>query len=215
MRTASLTTMTLLACGLAFAGRIENAVYTGGDLDGIAPQSNVVVDLSGDNVLKVRAAQTDFSVPYATVTKAGVAATDDAPPAKSKFSFHKSAKPAQTLTVEFQSVKGEAKSMTLQLSQPAANSVLAAVRKHSPVVQVPVKEKRAKVAKKDKSADQTAEKKDEKASGDKTEDPHEIAKNNPGTKAVSNADGSWWGDDVWKTTRNQARWEQQSAPAAQ
>jgi hypothetical protein len=214
MRTASLTTMTLLACGLAFAGRIENAVYTGGDLDGIAPQSNVVVDLSGDTVLKVRAAQTDFSVPYATVTKADVAAAGDAAPAKSKFSLHKS-KPAQTLTVEFQSAKGEAKSMTLQLSQPAASNVLAAVRKHSPVVQVPVKEKPAKVAKKDKSADQTAEKKDDQAADAKTEDPREIAKNNRGIKAVSNFDGSWWGDDVWKTTRNQARWEQQSAPAAQ
>jgi hypothetical protein len=191
----------MLACGLAFAGRTENAVYTGGNLDGIAPQAKVTLDLSGDKTIKIRDGQTDVNVPYAGVTKTNVSAADAKDPAapKHKLSLGKSGHPAQLLTVEFKNAQGDAKTVTLQLTKPAASNVVAVIGKHNRAVQAALKSQ-PKKSKKDKDADK--------------DDKKEVAKTNA-DEAVSNKDGSWWGDSVWKTNRNQAKWEQQSGAAAQ
>jgi hypothetical protein len=235
MRTASLTTLTLLACGLAFAGRAENAVYAGGNLDGIAPQANVVVDLSGDKAMKLRSRGTDFSVPYAGVTKTDVsvpnasatdpsatsqAATNQAA-TKGKSSSSKSSKLTQLLTVEYTNAQGEAKTISLQLTKPAASNVMAAVRKHSPVTQVASNKKlaekkelaQADPAKADQPQKTAKNSKKDKADNN-PEVKTEVAKRNS-DQVLSNKDGSWWGDSVWKTNRNKEKWEQQSTAVAQ
>lgn len=128
MRTPSLIAGTLLACGLVFAGQNESVVYTDGNLAGVATQTKAVLDMSQDAAMKLRMGRTDVSIPYASVTKAQAAedSTTVPPPGK------KGAKPAHLVTVEFNSVQGESRTLTLQMSKAAASHVLATIQKHSP-----------------------------------------------------------------------------------
>jgi len=130
MRTPSLIAASLLASGLAFAGRSEAVVYTDGNLTGIAVKSKAVLDLSLDDTMKLRVGATDVSVPYASITKAD-SADSTLVPAPGK----KASKPAQQLTIEFKSVQGDSRTMTLYMTRPAASHVLAAIHKHVPDAQ--------------------------------------------------------------------------------
>jgi len=128
MRIPSLIFGTVLACGLAFAGHNEAVVYTAGNLTGITPRANAVLDLSQDVAMKLRIGRTDVSVPFASITKTDEAADSTIVPAPGQ----KGAKPFELLTVEFNSVQGEPRTMTLQMSKLAASHVLATIHKHVP-----------------------------------------------------------------------------------
>jgi len=128
MRTPSLIAGTVLACGLAFAGQSESVVYTDGNLSGIATHTKAVLDLSQDKAMKLRAGRTDVSVPYSSITKSDAAVDTAAVAAPGK----KNAKPPQAVTVEFKSVQGDTRSMTLQMNKDAAARVLAKINKQAP-----------------------------------------------------------------------------------
>lgn len=127
MRTPSLIAGVVLACGLALAARNESVVYTEGNLNGLATQSKAVLDMSQDAAMKLRAGRTDVSIPYASITEANAAADSTAVAAPGK-----KAKPVHAVTVEFTSVQGESRTMTLQMSPSAASHVLATIHKHAP-----------------------------------------------------------------------------------
>jgi hypothetical protein len=128
MRIPSLIFGTVLACGLALAAGNEAVVYTAGNLTGIVPRTNAVLDLSQDTALKLRIGRTDVSVLFASITKTNEAPDSTFVPAPGK----KGAKPFELLTVEFNSFQGEPRTMTLEMSQLAASHVLATIHKHVP-----------------------------------------------------------------------------------
>jgi len=128
MRTPSLIAGTVLISGLALAGQSESVVYTDGNLTGIATHTKAVLDLSQDKAMKLRVGRTDVSVPYSSITKSDAAADTTAVAAPGK----KNVKPPQAVTVEFQSVQGDTRSMTLQMNKDAAAKVIATIHKHTP-----------------------------------------------------------------------------------
>src|SRR5262249_39643931 len=129
MRTTALIAANLVVYGLAFAAQTESVIYTGGNLTGIATQSNAVLDLSQDQTMRLRVGRTDVSIPYSSITK-----TDSADSALVPPPGRKASKQAQQVTIDFKSVQGDWRTMTLHMSNPAASHVLTAIRKHVPAV---------------------------------------------------------------------------------
>jgi hypothetical protein len=228
MRTFSLIVGTVLACGLAFANRTEKVVYTDGNLTGIAGRAIAVLEVAPDKGMTLRVGRNDVSVPYTSIVKTDAVEDTTTVPAPGK----KAAKPHQLVTVEFNSVQGEPRTMTLDMSKDSAARVLAAIHKHPPSdnkvdtklasVQTPASDTATATpadtkAKSDKQAkaDQKAAKK-EKADKDKAD---KLAKKNKKKEEeVAKSDkpkkDDWWGDSYWRTTRNNGKWDQQQGATA-
>jgi hypothetical protein len=234
MRTLSLIVGTVLACGLAFANRIEKVVYTDGNLTGVSGRAIAVLDVAPDKGMTLRVGRTDVSVPYSSITKADSAEDSTTIPAPGK----KGARTHQLVTVEFNSFQGEPRTMTLDMSKDSASRVMAAIHKHPAsdtkvdtnlaAVQTPApaaaakpdkKAKPEKQAKADKPKADKADKKDKsdkvakKSKKDKKKDQQEVAANDKSAKPAAKKD-DWWGDSYWRTTRNNPKWDQQQGSTA-
>jgi hypothetical protein len=92
--------------------------------------------------------------------------------------------------------------MTLELAQASAPSVLAAIQEHTGKTEVAAAASAAAPTE-ERPAVKPAPAPVKVASAKPINDPNDRgAKASPATKPGSD----WWGDDVWKTTRNAPTW---------
>jgi hypothetical protein len=207
-RIPSLAAWTVLACATAFAAsRAETSTYVDGNLTGVSPNTGGTLLFSDDNTLVFRTGLTSVSIPYAAVTRSELGATRETSHGKPAYKVWARKKKTETqfLTVEFKNDEGEAKTMTLELAQASAPSVLASIQEHSgkaPAAEVasaapaPPQALKATPSAAPAPAHTTA-------SNKPVNDPHDKgAVASPATKPGSD----WWGDDIWKTTRNSSTW---------
>jgi hypothetical protein len=206
-RIPSFAAWTVLACATVFAAsRAETTTYVDGNLTGVSPNTGGTLLFSDDKTLVFRTGLATITVPYATVTKSELGATRETShgaPMYKVWARHKKTE-TQFLTIEFKNDEGEARTMTLELAQASAPSVLAAIQDHTGKTQTsevavitPNQEKVIKtVPVAPPSPVAVASSKPANASNDRG------AKASPATKAGSD----WWGDDIWKTTRNSSTW---------
>jgi len=207
-RTTSLAAWTVLACATAFAAsRAETTTYVDGNLAGVSPNTGGTLLFSDDKTLVFRTGLTTISVPYTAVTKSELGATRETSHGGKIWSRKKKTE-TQFLTVEFKNDEGEAKTMTLELAQASAPGVLAAIQDHTgkqttevaaerPATLAPAQDKPVKTAMITPAPAHVA------ASGKPIIDSNDRGSvASPATKAGSD----WWGDDIWKTTRNAPTW---------
>jgi hypothetical protein len=217
-RIPSLAAWTVLACATAFAAsRAETATYVDGNLTGVSPNTGGTLLFSDDKTLVFRTGLTTVTTPYTAITRSELGATRETSHGGPAYKVWARKKKTETqfLTVEFKNDEGEAKTMTLELAQATAPSVLASIQEHTskqetaevasaaPAASIQAPEHvTAKAAPAAASAPSAATQ-HITASNKPINDPHDKgAVASPATKAGSD----WWGDDIWKTTRNAPTW---------
>jgi hypothetical protein len=212
-RTTSFAAWTLLACAAAFAAsQAETTTYVDGNLTGISPNTGGTLVLSDDKSMVFRTGLATVPVAYASITKSelGATRTNSHDVAFYKvWARHKKTE-TQFLTVEFKSEDGEAKTMTLELSQSSAPAVLATIQGHTSPSAPQVAES-APIDKKIPPQGVVSPASAPVASNKPIIIPHDAgAKASPPTKAGSD----WWGDDIWKTRSNAATWAKPAGTTA-
>ncbi len=182
IKTAFLTAV----LGVAFAygaPRPETSTYVDGNVTALKPNTGGTLVFTDGSSMKFRTGVSEVTVPYASIQKAELGATQthghDLPAIKPlmfiKLLEHKTE--TQLLTVGFKNGLGEQQTMTLELAKSSAGSVLATIEERT-----------------GKSADDLAGK--------------PLAKSvAAATKEDSKSANGWWGDSFWKTNRNQAQWD--------
>jgi len=203
-RIPSFAAWTVLACATVFAAsRAETTTYVDGNLPGVSPNTGGTLVFSDDKTLVFRTGLTSISVPYASVSRSELGATRETShgaPLYKVWARHKKTE-TQFLTIDFKNDEGDAKTMTLELAQASAAPVLAAIQEHT-------------------GKNQTAEVAVVKAGQEKVvtvpvASSAAVASNKPiinqndrGSKAspATKPGSDWWGDDIWKTTRNANGW---------
>jgi hypothetical protein len=210
-RTTSFAAWTLLACAAAFAAsQAETTTYVDGNLTGISPNTGGTLVLSDDKSMVFRTGLATVPVAYASITKSelGATRTNSHDVAFYKvWARHKKTE-TQFLTVEFKSEDGEAKTMTLELSQSSAPSVLATIQGHTGPAQLAAANPAGIVTPADAVVRPVSA---PVASSKPIIIPHDAgAKASPPTKAGSD----WWGDDIWKTRSNAATWAKPAGTTA-
>jgi hypothetical protein len=210
-RIPSLAAWTVIACATVFAAsRAETTTYVDGNLTGVSPNTGGTLVVSDDKTLVFRTGLTTVSVPYTAVTKSELGATRETSHGSKLFLRHKKTE-TQFLTVEFKNDEGEPKSMTLELAQASAPSVLAAIQDHTgknQTAEVAVVKGQEKLVTSvpvagTPTASAPAPARVAASSTKPINDPHDRgAIASPATKPGSD----WWGDDIWKTTRNAPTW---------
>ena len=219
-RTFSFAAWTVLACATAFAAsRSETTTYVDGNLTGVSPNTGGTLVFSDDKSMVFRTGLATVSVPYSAITKSELGATRTTSHDTAFYKVWARHKKTETqfLTVEFRNDEGEAKTMTLELGQASAPSVLATIQDHTngaaqvasaaPAAPAPVQAApSASPAPAHEAVQQpriTVPAPAAVASGKPIIYPNDrgsIA--SPPTKAGSD----WWGDDIWKTHTNAATW---------
>ncbi len=206
-RTLSFAAWTVLAGATVFAAsRAETTTYVDGNLPGVSPNTGGTLVFSDDKTIVFRTGLATINVPYSSVTSSELGATRETShgaPLYKVWARHKKTE-TQFLTVNFKNDEGEAKTMTLELAQASAPSVLAVIREHS------VKSSDVEVAAAAPTPAPSVAPAPKKAaapaavaSSKPVVDPKDQgAKASPATKPGSD----WWGDDIWKTTRNAGTW---------
>jgi hypothetical protein len=222
-RIFSFAAWTALACATVFAAsRAETTTYVDGNLTGVSPNTGGTLLFADDKTMVFRTGLATVNVPYASVTKSELGATRETShgaPIYKVWARHKKTE-TQFLTVAFKNEDGEAKTMTLELAQASAPDVLATIQQHAgnkaPALEAaaapapaakhaPEAKKTAKASKSEKAAPATT------ASNKPIIDPNDRgAKATPPTKPGSD----WWGDDIWKTTRNANTWNKPAGTIA-
>ncbi len=212
-RIPSFAALTVLACATVFAAsRAETTTYVDGNLTGVSPNTGGTLVVSDDKTLVFRTGLTSISVPYTAVTKSELGATRETShggPVYKPWARHKKTE-TQFLTVEFKNDEGEAKTMTLELAQASAPSVLSAIQEHTDKNQTaevavvkPGQEKVVKTVPVAGTPAAAAEHTTMASSSKPIINPNDRgSKASPATKPGSD----WWGDDLWKTTRNSSGW---------
>ncbi len=198
------------------ASRAETTTYVDGNLTGVSPNTGGTLLFSDDKAMSFRTGLATVSIPYAAISKAelGATRTTSHDAAFYKVWAHHKKTETQFLTVEFKNEEGEAKTMTLELAQASAPSVLSTIQDHTGPAQLAAATPEAAPA---ASTTQTAAPPAPApapaaqakpaavpvASNKPIVDRHDRgAVASPPTKGGSD----WWGDDVWKTTRNADLW---------
>jgi hypothetical protein len=202
-RTPSFAAWTLLACATAFAAsRAETTTYVDGNLTGISANTGGTLLFSDDKALVFRTGLATVNVPYASITRSELGATRETShgaPIYKIWARHKKTE-TQFLVVEFKNEEGEAKSMTLELAQGSAPSVLATIKDHNGATTEVAETSAAAPVKAVRTA------------------PAAVAKNttDAGSKAspATKAGSEWWGDNIWKTTNNASTWTKPAGASA-
>ena len=208
-RTLSFAAWTVLAGATVFAAsRAETTTYVDGNLPGVSPNTGGTLLFSDDKTMVFRTGLATINVPYSAVTGSELGATRETShgaPLYKVWARHKKTE-TQFLKIDFKNEEGEAKTMTLELAQASASSVLATIREHSvkgsdaevaAAAPVPSPAPAPSVAAPKKAPAPAV------ASSKPVVDPKDQgAKASPATKPGSD----WWGDDIWKTTRNAGTW---------
>lgn len=187
MRISSFAVVAVFAAGLAFADSSpQTATYVDGNVTGVAPKTGGTLLFAGDQTMNFRTGLTNVAVPYANISHAELGAvveTSHSAPLYKFWAHHKHTPEDQYLIVNYANEEGEQKSMTLELAQTAAPDVLSIIQSHAP-----------------KAVDLA---KLQAANSKKPAPKPDVMKAGP------EASG-WWGDDVWKTTRNADKWNKPS-----
>jgi hypothetical protein len=182
-RISSFAAWTVLACATVFAAsRAETTTYVDGNLTGLSPNTGGTLLFSDDKALVLRTGLATVSVPYSAVTRSELGPTRETShgaPIYKVWARHKKTE-TQFLTVDFKNDEGLSRTMTLELAQSSAPTVLAAIQNHTGT----------------KPGAMVSSTKPINSPNDKG------AVASPATKPGSD----WWGDDVWKTTRNAGTW---------
>jgi len=238
MRKPFFAAWTVLACATAFAAsRAETTTYVDGNLTGVSPNTGGTLLFSDDKAMVFRTGLATVTVPYSAVTKSELGATRETSHGAPVYKFwaHHKKTETQFLTVEFKNEDGEAKTMTLELAQASAPSVLAAIQEHTGKTEVaeapPAPDPAAAPAPVAAPAPAPAPAPAVAAAPAPAQErtplstvapepkpapaPVPVASNKPiidpkdkGSKAspATKPGSDWWGDDVWKTTRNASTW---------
>lgn len=213
-RIPSFAAWTVLACATAFAAsRAETTTYVDGNLTGVSPNTGGTLLFSDDKTMVFRTGLATINVPYASVTRSELGATRETShgaPIYKIWARHRKTE-TQFLTVDFKNDEGDAKTMTLELAQASAPSVLATIQGHTGKTEL------ASTAAAPSSDPAPAPRKTLQpaptmiTSNKPINDPHDKgAVASPATKPGSD----WWGDDIWKTTRNASTWNKPTGTIA-
>ena len=215
-----------LLCTSAFAAsRAETTTYVDGNITGISPNTGGTLVFSDDKTMVFRTGLATVTVPYAAITRSELGATREISHGAPIYKIWARRKKTETqfLTVEFKGEEGDAKTMTLELPQSSASSVAASIQDHrgntetsevassNPEGSKPEAAPLPVAAPVEKRVMKPAPK---VAGAGPLNNPNDPAsKASPATKPGSD----WWGDDIWKTTRNAPKWKQTPAgvPAGQ
>ena len=211
-RLPSFAAWTVLACATAFAAsRAETTTYVDGNLSGISANTGGTLLFSDDKTMVFRTGLATVNVAYASITKSELGATRETShgaPLYKVWARHKKTE-TQFLVVEFKNEEGESKSMTLELAQASAPSVLATIQDHSSKGDVAVAKSEPGAAPVAASAPapvvlaQTPMRPSPApVASAKNSIPDAGAKASPPMKANSD----WWGDSIWKTSTNAGTW---------
>jgi len=203
-----LLSFALVCSATAFAAsRAETTTYVDGNIAGVSPNTGGTLMFSDEKAMSFRTGLATVSVPYAAITRSELGATREishGAPIYKVWARHKKTE-TQFLTVEFKSEEGEDKTMTLELAQASAPVVLAAIQDHRSA-----KETTEVASATPPSTPEAAPVKQERAPAPTpatTASNTPVVKNDAADKATPPKAGStWWGDDIWKTTRNAGTW---------
>jgi hypothetical protein len=184
------------------ASRAETTTYVDGNLTGVSPNTGGTLLFSDEKAMYFRTGLATVSVPYSAITRSELGATREishGAPIYKVWARHKKTE-TQFLTVEFKSEEGEAKTMTLELAQASAPAALATIQDHRSAKETT---EVASAAPAPETAPVKQEKAPKPAPAKTASNANDAAnKATPPTKPGSN----WWGDDIWKTTRNASTW---------
>jgi hypothetical protein len=207
--------LALVCAATAFAAsRAETTTYVDGNLSGISPNTGGTLLFSDEKAMYFRTGLATVSVPYTAITRSELGATREishGAPIYKIWARHKKTE-TQFLTIEFNSEEGEAKTMTLELAQSSAPAVLATIQDHRGAKETEVASANPEPAPAPDAA--PAPVKHEKAANPAPA-PAATASNKPiinphdrGSIATpaTKPGSDWWGDDVWKTSRNAGTW---------
>lgn len=192
-----------LLAAAVFGAPAETTTYVDGNLTGVSPNSGATLTLSGDKEMVLRTGLTNIAVPYESISHAELGAVKETSHDVPFYKVWAHGKKTQTqlLTVNFKNAEGEEKTMTLELSQPAAAGVLSNIESHRGPQQVasaaPAPQPEAVPAPVQPAEEQPAKAKRTKLQP-KPEPKAEAARPTEST--------NWWGDTWWKTTRNSDKW---------
>jgi len=186
MRTISALTIAVLACGAALAEpRPETTTYIDGNVAGVSPHTGGTLMFSDEKAMHFRSASANVTVPYERITKAELGATKTHAheiPVYKVWALHKrlnETTETRYLTLAFKSDEGDDQTMTLELAKSAVPNVMATIQSHAHQGVVP--------------ADAVP--------------PVKLTQEQIlAAKPADAASAPWWGDDYWKTTRNQDKW---------
>jgi hypothetical protein len=189
----------LLAAAAAFgAPQAETTTYVDGNLTGVSPNSGATLTYSGEKQMTLRTGLTNIDVPYENISHAELGAVKETSHGHKLFG-RRTTTQTQLLIVNFKNGEGEDKTMTLELAQPAAASVLSSIQSHQAAPQ--------QVASSETPAPTPA-----------PEQPVAKLKTRPKTATTTAAEPKsstdWWGDTWWKTTRNSDKWNKPASTNA-
>ena len=133
MRFLTLPTLTILAGGLMFAADSETITYIDGNLADLSPNTAATLKLTNPKAMELWTPLHQVEIPYGQISKAelgSVKTHSSEPEALYKVwalpkRFIKSE--TRELTVAFTNGTGQEQTMTIELSKPAASSVLATI----------------------------------------------------------------------------------------
>jgi len=173
-----------LACGGAAlaATPAQTTTYVDGNIEGVSPKTGGILSFDDAKAMELRAGLTTVAVPYADLTHAELGAVQENPHGVPLYKFwarrrHKTE--TQLLIVNFKDEQGADKTMTLELAQPAAESVLGELESRT-----------------GKNFGAKTESASAKPAPEKKVDPM------ASSAAEKQETAPWWGDQVWKTERN-------------
>ena len=199
-----LTFLTLtLACAAFASTSAQTTTYVDGNVTGLSPNTGGTLTFDDQKAMVLRTGLTSVSVPYDAISHAELGAvkenSHDVP--LYKFWARKHKTETQLLVVNFKDEQGADRTMTLELAQPAAQTVLNDLESRTGK-QFVASEKPALI---DRSTDKSTDKPSEKpAEKPKKADPMASA------PASGKTGGDWWGDQYWKTPRNSDKWSKPS-----
>jgi hypothetical protein len=137
IKTALLTSLAAFVClGVSGAPRPETSTYIDGNVSSLKPNTGGTLVFTDDNSMMFRTGLAEVAVPYASILRAELGATQTHrhdEPAYKVWALAKRLHKTETqlLTVEFKSGLGESQNMTLELAKPAASNVLATIEEHT------------------------------------------------------------------------------------
>jgi len=194
-----LLAISMMAAAAFASSPSETTTYVDGNLTGVSPNTGATLNLSDEKQMVLRTGLANVEVPYEAISHAELGAVKENSHSVPFYKVWARGKKTETqlLIVNFKNAEGEEKTMTLELAQPAAASVISTIQSHT------------------KGAEQVAQ---AAPTPETSADPEPAKpakeKKKPETKAESKTDvmkagkepTQWWGDDYWKTARNADKW---------
>jgi hypothetical protein len=133
MRFLIFPTLTILAGGLLLAADSQTVTYIGGNVADLAPNTGATLYLNNPQSMELRTPLHTVEVPYGQILKAELGAVTVHTPEPEKL-YKVWALPkrimkteTQQMTVAYKNGDGQDQTMTIEMSKPAANGLLAQI----------------------------------------------------------------------------------------